>query len=298
MGSDRLSRLLAAVLLSSPLAAGQAGLGRPAPNTAAMPCATWVELKGHNSFSGIMLNECQPGATPPCPSCTAAAPKCQEIDGTIFLGKAETMAECQALAQGLQMRLESGQRAACQTITWVEPSFAPEWASQCQCGTAAWTWRAQEYAQDKVDSAYCIEYEARHWGWPFLAVLLACAGPYLLGGSVYNQRTKGLQGRAAIPHAEQWRELWALAEDGWRYAQRKAGGGTQDQARIAGSGGMESFGKGSGERGEGKIDGKRRSKEKRSRGSSRGEREPADGLRAPLAPEPEQSQGRWVHVGS
>jgi len=52
------------------------------------------------------------------------------------------------------------------------------------------------------------------WGLWFLIVLGVVSAAYFGGGTVYRNHSKGLQGAAAVPHVELWRNMHGLVLDG------------------------------------------------------------------------------------
>jgi hypothetical protein len=164
-----------------------------------------------------------PGHTPtPLP----AGLTCDKTKMTPELCAAACLAGYEAKGEEvLYIATEFAVECYCSSTTPVLPAVAPSGCSMKCSGSAGLVCGGSNFA-----SVWKLECSV--WGRNFLIALVAGIAAYAGGGTLYNQRVKGLTGRDAFPHISFWAELQGLVTDGARFAQARASGHQQSAPRA------------------------------------------------------------------
>ena len=164
------------------------------------------------SCFGARTDGCTGACAANCAACTAET--CPAVEGRSELGKCSTPDVTGVVASACDGR------GSCDFPICIAGKGQPV-ASMKTCTDPPTSWPLGDPAY-QCKKEFLVVYECSALAWHFLAVLGLCVGGYLIGGSLYVQRTTGARGRASLPHRQFWLEVAALVRDGVAFAHSRA----------------------------------------------------------------------------
>lgn len=190
--------------------------------TAKMLCGGWSGIAvgkatfGASCFSDDRHDGCAPsvckancgGCNPvSCPAVNgAAAGKCAQTDVTTPVSSA-----CDGRGECVFPVCIVG------VATPGSPAGDPAAQGGAVCTTPPTKWPLGDPAYG-CSKEFVVEYSCTAWGWDFIFVVVVGGGGYIAVMTWHNKKTKGLAGKAALPHRAEAEAVLGLVRDGLQFA--------------------------------------------------------------------------------